>query len=91
MNSAVGKAQFRLLQDGAAQEQINVSDAVDFLVPVPPKGEQAAIVELLRAETAHIDTLIAKVREGIGLLKEYRTALISAAVTGKIDLRESVA
>ena len=87
MNSAVGKAQFAMLQNGAAQEQINVSDAVDFLVPMPPVPEQQAVATFLDRETAKIDALIAKVGEAIERLKEYRTALISAAVTGKIDVR----
>ena len=42
-------------------------------------------------ERWQIGTLIAKVRDGIESLKEYRIALISAAVTGKIDVREEVA
>jgi type I restriction enzyme S subunit len=50
--------------------------------------EQRAIAAFLDRETAKIDALIAKVREAIERLKEYRTALISAAVTGKIDVRE---
>jgi type I restriction enzyme S subunit len=88
MNSAVGKAQFKTLQDGAAQEQINVSDAVNFLVPLPPLDEQVRIVRGLALETFKHDALIAKIREAIERLKELRTALISAAVTGKIDVRE---
>ena len=44
----------------------------------------------LNGKRAKIDTLIAKIPEGIVKLKEYRTALISAAVTGKIDVREEV-
>jgi type I restriction enzyme S subunit len=91
MNSAVGKAQFKMLQDGAAQEQINVSDAVDFLVPLPPIDEQASIVKKLDAVTAKLDALTARAHDGIEKLKEYRTALISAAVTGKIDVLEDVA
>lgn len=42
-------------------------------------------------ETARIDTLIEKVRKSINLLREYRTTLISVAVTGKIDIRKEVA
>lgn len=42
----------------------------------------------VRKETAKIDALAAKVREAIAGLKEFRTALISAAVTGRIDVRE---
>lgn len=60
----------------------------DFPVVVPPISEQRAIVTLLENETAKLDALIAKVYEAIELLKELRTGLISAAVTGKIDVRE---
>ena len=56
-----------------------------------PDAEQRAIADFLDRETARIDALITKVREAIGRLKELRQALISAAVTGKIDVREEVA
>jgi restriction endonuclease S subunit len=59
--------------------------------PVPPTNEQGSIAAFLDRETARIDALVAKVREAIERLKELRTALISAAVTGKIDVREEVA
>ena len=59
--------------------------------PVPPTSEQRAITEFLDRETARIDALTAKVRDAIDRLKELRTALISAAVTGKIDVREEAA
>ena len=52
-----------------------------------PTGEQQAIADFLDHRTGQIDELIAKVTEAIEKLKEYRTALISAAVTGKIDVR----
>ena len=58
---------------------------------VPPLPEQRAIASFLDRETAKIDALIAKVQEAIDRLKELRTALISAAVTGKIDVREAAA
>ena len=63
----------------------------EVVMPVPPKAEQRAIAAFLDRETARIDALIAKVREAIERLKELRTALISAAVTGKIDVREAAA
>lgn len=58
---------------------------------VPPKVEQRAIAAFLDRETARIDALAAKVRDAIDRLNELRTALISAAVTGKIDVREEAA
>jgi len=60
----------------------------DFPIVVPPLSEQRSIADFLDRETARLDNLIAKVHEAIKLLKELRTALISAAVTGKIDVRE---
>jgi type I restriction enzyme, S subunit len=56
----------------------------------PPIDEQASIVSFLDQETAKIDALIARIQEGIDRLKEYRIALISAAVTGKIDVRGEI-
>jgi len=59
----------------------------DLIIPIPPLPEQRAIAAFLDRETEHIDTLTIKVRESTSKLREYRTALISAAVTGKIDVR----
>jgi len=56
---------------------------------LPPLPEQAAIAIYLDRETARLDALIRKVEEAIERLQEYRTALISAAVTGKIDVRKA--
>jgi len=55
---------------------------------LPPDNEQARITAFLDNKTAKIDTLIQKQLQQIELLKERRTALIAAAVTGKIDLRD---
>ena len=61
-----------------------------LVIAIPPISEQQAITDFLDRETSKIDVLIAKVTEAIEKLKEYRTALISAAVTGKIDVRQEV-
>lgn len=58
---------------------------------LPPLPEQHAIAAFLNRETGRIDSLVRKIHEHTNLLREYRTALISAAVTGKIDVREEVA
>ena len=55
---------------------------------IPPLVEQHAITASLDRETMRIGALISKIHEAIKKLQEYRTALISAAVTGKIDVRE---
>ncbi len=53
----------------------------------PPLPEQTAIADYLDRETAKIDRMIEKVEAALEKLAEYRTALITAAVTGKIDVR----
>ncbi|MCG7801312.1 restriction endonuclease subunit S [Enterobacter asburiae] len=55
---------------------------------LPTKYEAGILVDYLDYKTTQIDTLIQKQRQQIDLLKERRTALIAAAVTGKIDLRD---
>ena len=57
-------------------------------LPIPPDAEQRAIAQYLDQKTARIDTLSERVMTAIERLNEYRTALITAAVTGKIDVRE---
>lgn len=66
-------------------EQIN-----GFPLAIPPLEEQREIVAHLHRETAKLDTLTTEAERAITLLKERRAALISAAVTGKIDVREAV-
>ncbi len=58
------------------------------MVTCPSLEEQCGIVNFLDRETARIDALIAKTQHSIDLLKERRSAFITAAVTGQIDLRE---
>ncbi|WP_028018531.1 hypothetical protein [Enterobacter cloacae] len=58
-----------------------------MVLPVPQREEQATIAATLDRETARIDALIGKAEQSITLLKERRSAFITAAVTGQIDLR----
>jgi len=89
MNSQHGRRQVEHVQYGTAQKQFNISHAVDFAFPFPPLPEQAAIAAYLDLETAKLDALVGKVEEAVERLQEYRTALITAAVTGKIDVRNA--
>jgi len=59
----------------------------NFQIALPPKAERLEIVEYIRDYTRKFDTLVEKAQSAIGLMQERRTALISAAVTGKIDVR----
>lgn len=74
---------------GATIKGINIRDLKRALIPVPPKCEQEQIASFLDTETALFDTLSARVHQAIDHLKELRIALISAAVTGKIDVRKT--
>lgn len=56
-------------------------------VPRPPEAEQRAIADYLDRETAKLDRLIGKAETAIERLREYRSALITAVVTGKVDVR----
>lgn len=76
------------LADVSSVPQISNKHIYPGSFPLPAFGEQIAIVDFIEQATAKLDALIAKVHEGIEKLKEYRTAFISAAVTGKIDVRE---
>ena len=73
---------------GATIRGINIRDLKRTLIPVPPKLEQQEMGNYIQGETGKVDNLIAKVQEAVKHLRELRTALISAAVTGQIDVRE---
>ena len=60
----------------------------NFCVTYPPVFEQDEIVFQIASETTKIDQTISKIEKQIDLLQEYRTALISEVVTGKIDVRD---
>jgi type I restriction enzyme, S subunit len=74
----------------AAQPGLSVEMISNLSIPQPPLQEQSTIATFLNRETGRIDTLTTKIRESLSKLREYRTALISAAVTGKIDVREDL-
>lgn len=73
----------------ANQASINVADMLDFFVPLPSASEQIEIAKFILEESAKFDTLTTEAQRAIDLLQERRTALISAAVTGQIDVRKS--
>lgn len=73
--------------EGGGQPNINQEVIASLRVPSPAPDEQATIAATLDRETARMDALISKAEQSITLLKERRTAFITAAVTGQIDLR----
>jgi type I restriction enzyme S subunit len=79
---------FDSFQNGSTIRTIGMGDLKAFRIPLPPLDEQRRIVEYLDEETPKIDTLIAETEKFIELARERRSALITAAVTGQIDVRE---
>ena len=68
--------------------KINREKLAEVFLPIPPENEQVELAVWLENKTAIVDALLEKAKSGIELLQERRTALISAAVTGKIDVRD---
>lgn len=77
----------KLQSVGSTMDNLNTQILAAVNVPVPLFTEQKAIVAYLDTETAKLDTLTAEAQRAIDLLRERRSALISAAVTGQIDIR----
>jgi len=77
-----------MMYGSAGQQRVPDEFIRDFRIALPSVTEQRAIATFLDRETAKMDALVAKIREAIERLTERRAALISSAVTGKIDVRE---
>lgn len=86
------RRQIELAIGGAEGLANNLSQAniKKLLIPKPPKTEQEAITSHIKSVSSKIEDLIIETNNSIALLKEHKTSLISAAVTGKIDVRETV-
>lgn len=81
------EGEFRRLMMGSTHNTIYMPDIQAFRFVLPSLEEQNQIIEHCRRFSAEFDELIDEAQRGIDLLKERRTALISAAVTGQIDVR----
>lgn len=75
---------------GSTKGAITCDQILRLNIPFPGIDDQAMIVSFLDDETARLDALANEASRGIALLQERRSALISAAVTGKIDIRQAV-
>lgn len=76
---------------GSTHKTIYQPIAASITICLPPLSEQYAISDFLNRQTTQIDKIATKVKDSIAILQKYRTALITAAVTGKIDIRKEVA
>jgi len=73
--------------NGVTRYAINLHRLENALIPVPPINEQYEIAQYINDKLALIGSMNGEISKEIQRVKEYRTALISAAVTGKIDVR----
>ena len=88
LNSDYGSQSLFAIQTGALHPHLNCGNVKGVLIPVPPIEEQNHIVAVLTKDLFRIDALAEHAERAIPLLQERRIALISAAVTGKIDVRK---
>ena len=87
LQAAAEESTRRIDEAGHGTKALRMDAWTSLPLPVPPVDEQQAIATFLDRETAMIDALLAEQERGISLLSERRAALISAAVTGQIDVR----
>ncbi len=90
LKSSLVKEQIDSIQTGGNREGLNFEQISKFTICIPPEEERADIVSYIEIETKKIDSLLEQSNNAIQLMQERRTALISAAVTGKIDVRSWV-
>lgn len=79
--------QFELCSNGVTRVGLGVYDLKNARIPIPPIEEQISIVKYIEKETNQINRTISIIRREISLTEEFKTALISEVVTGKIDVQ----
>ena len=87
LRGTAAESLLRLDEAGHGTKALRMDAWTSMQLTVPPSDEQTAIATFLDHETAKIDEVVAEAQSTITLLQERRTALISAAVTGRIDVR----
>jgi len=81
---------FRVSKQSTNLASISSTNVKEVHLLIPPEDERKLIMEYLKKQTSKLNQLVHDVEQSIFLLKEHHTSLISAAVTGKIDVREAV-
>ncbi|MBP2281013.1 type I restriction enzyme S subunit [Psychrobacter sp. PL19] len=87
LSNYVRNSQFDLEKTRAAQPHLNAEELGDSFIILPKDKEQKLIVEYIDREILKFDKLVTNAQSAVQLMQERRTALISSAVTGKIDVR----
>lgn len=89
LGSDKAREQIEIEATGTSSSMLNIGQGTILAMPiaVPPIQEQKEIVAEVRSKVEKIESLMQETQASINFLQEHRTALISAAVTGKIDVR----
>lgn len=87
LQSITVREQLELAMTGSCQPNFGPTHLNRVMVAIPPREEQRLIIEAVRTTIDKLNTLISEAQRAIDLLHERRTALISSAVTGQIDVR----
>jgi type I restriction enzyme, S subunit len=88
LESQTTREQLGIAMTGSCQPNFGPTHLARVMVAVPPQPQQTTIANYLHRETVKLDRMMEKVEAAIEKLQEYRAALITAAVTGKIDVRK---
>lgn len=91
MNSEAIYQQVILHTGGATSPHVNIRDIINFPIPFPSLEEQSEIAKHIDHECARLQRISSRIGDAIGSLAEYRSALITNAVTGRIDVRGEIA
>ena len=87
LNNPTSERYFSLAAQGTTMEGLNMGSIGELYVALPPPNEQLEILKFVQLEGEKLDALSVESERAIALLKERRSALIAAAVTGQIDVR----
>jgi type I restriction enzyme S subunit len=88
LKSEIAKDYISMELSGSTIKNLSLYSINKTPIPYPAKDEQHEIVNYIKTKMLEIGTIISKTQQEIELLKEYKTALISEVVTGKVDVRE---
>jgi type I restriction enzyme, S subunit len=89
MLNSVGVDQLAEMKIGSTFDRVNIAQLLDLQIPVPPLDAQAAGAQRLGTERQRVDKLQATLQAQAALLQERHQALITAAVTGQLDVLEA--
>lgn len=90
LRSTYGRQALKVVETGAMHPHLNCNKVREIVVPQPPLDEQREIVRHIEEQEGRFSRVLDSIEVGVQRLAEYRSALISAAVTGQIDVRDEV-